>query len=332
MNFDYKAYRRPFAKKYLSASDQFAKREGILLRLEDDDGRVGFGEAAPIPSFGTETFPFALAKCEELKGKFEYEEIVANVTDTPSVRFAIESAYAMLMAETEDFDLGDPWPIAFLLADLSDREVVDDFLEQYFRCFKIKIGKTSFEQEWRWLGDLIERLEGRATVRLDANGSLSLSETRLWLERLADWPIDFLEQPMPRGCEDEMLRLASDFPTTMALDESIGNADDLKRWRDRQWPGVFVIKPLLSGSYFELESELKQGQGETHVFSSSLETKVGAWAAIRLAASSPTPRQPLGFGVDWLFADRGWGLEAGAFLQNGFIPTIHDCESLWNQI
>ncbi len=39
----------------------YAAREGFLVRLVDEDGRVGWGEAMPLPEFGTEP----LAACGE---------------------------------------------------------------------------------------------------------------------------------------------------------------------------------------------------------------------------------------------------------------------------
>ncbi len=332
INFEYKAYRRPFGKRYLSASDQFSKREGILVKLEDEEGRLGFGEVAPLPSFGTENFPFALAKCEALKSEFEYEEASIRLSDSPCVRFAVESAHAMLLSADESFDLADPWPVAILVPDPGDTEGIDHFREQYFQSFKLKIGKASFEQEWQWISDLIDRLDGQAKIRLDANGSFTLNETRLWLERLVDLPIEFLEQPLPPGQEQEMLRFSADFPTPLALDESVTSVDDIKRWRDQQWPGIFVIKPLLAGGYYDLESELKQPSLEKHVFSSALETKVGVWAALRLASAASSERLPLGFGADWLFADKGIGFDVVPFLQNDLVPHTSDCEIVWNRI
>ena len=38
--FEFKAYRRHFAKGFANARESFPTREGILLRLEDPDGRV----------------------------------------------------------------------------------------------------------------------------------------------------------------------------------------------------------------------------------------------------------------------------------------------------
>lgn len=48
-------YRFAFRAPWPSAEGPRAEREGILLALEDDEGRTGAGESAPFPGFGMET-------------------------------------------------------------------------------------------------------------------------------------------------------------------------------------------------------------------------------------------------------------------------------------
>ncbi|MFP2912946.1 mandelate racemase/muconate lactonizing enzyme family protein, partial [Pyxidicoccus sp. 3LFB2] len=65
----------------------YTAREGFLVRLEDEAGRVGLGEAMPLPEFGTES----LADCgttlgawlSELKGQFLGDSVRA-IEDTLS--------------------------------------------------------------------------------------------------------------------------------------------------------------------------------------------------------------------------------------------------------
>jgi L-alanine-DL-glutamate epimerase-like enolase superfamily enzyme len=45
----------PLARPLATAHGTISRREGIWVRLVDDAGHVGFGEAAPLPGFGLET-------------------------------------------------------------------------------------------------------------------------------------------------------------------------------------------------------------------------------------------------------------------------------------
>ncbi len=57
--FQFRRYRLPFRASIRTAHGPWAEREGLLVRLQEVSegatGAVGFGEAAPIPWFGTET-------------------------------------------------------------------------------------------------------------------------------------------------------------------------------------------------------------------------------------------------------------------------------------
>ena len=53
--FSHRAYRLPLRQPLRTAHGLWAEREGLIVRVEDESGRVGFGEIAPIEWFGTET-------------------------------------------------------------------------------------------------------------------------------------------------------------------------------------------------------------------------------------------------------------------------------------
>ncbi len=332
VDFEFKAYRRPFAQAYATASDAMARRSGILLRLRDGDGRTGFGEVAPIESFGSESFVSALAACADLKGKIEYRAILPDLESFPCLRFGIESAFAMLESESYPPELDEPWAVCGLLPNLGDTERLERLMDEGYRCLKIKIGKGSFQEERAMVGDLFERTDGAIPLRLDANGSLDLRAARDWLEFLADTPAEFLEQPLAKGEERTMQALAQDYPTPIALDESVCSVDDLKRWKDAHWDGVFVVKPSLSGGRRSLINELKSGERESVALSSALETMVGTAAALSVAIEAGEGGRPLGFGVDALFADSGVSAILGPFLQRTGMPALDDFETLWDTV
>ncbi|MDQ8185133.1 o-succinylbenzoate synthase [Pelagicoccus sp. SDUM812002] len=327
--FEYKAYRRHFSGNFSNARESYATREGILIRLEDGDGRVGFGEVAPILGFGTESFATALGVVESFGQKFEVESVLPELGGYPCLIWAIESALRMIAEEGLWPELQKPWPICGLVTNLSDVADVEEKLKMHYQCLKFKIGKGSLLDELKALDRVIEMSDGKVSVRLDANGMLDYRLAVSWLERAAELPVEFIEQPLPRGSEVEMRRLAADFPTPLALDESVGSVDDLKRWRDDQWAGLYVIKPSISGSLGAMEQELESGAGDC-VFSSSLESMVGTANAIGFAIRQEGSMRALGFGVESLFRDRNFGLDLGPFLQNGALPSSDTLESLWN--
>jgi O-succinylbenzoate synthase len=88
----------------------------------------------------------------------------------------------------------------------------------------------------------------------------------------------------------------------IALDESIGGDQDVGAWIDAGWTGYYVIKPALLGDATHVLARLQSVKARV-VFSSSLETAVGAQAALREAFAWPGDAAALGFGVWPLFSD-----------------------------
>ena len=329
--FEYKAYRRSFSVSFSNARETYARRSGLLLRLEDRDGRVGFGEAAPIESFGTESFLSALSVAESIGNTLDWDRLAEEVKAYPALNWGIESALHSIVGEGEAIALDEPWPVCGLVMDLADQVSIRDRMARHYPCLKFKIGKEAFERERRLLDAVVDMTDGKTRLRLDANATLSLKDAIQWLESLQDVPVEFVEQPMAKGSEGEMLRLCGDFPIPIALDESVCSVDDLKRMRDLQWPGVFVVKPSLCGSLRELRHELRGSECDV-VYSSALETAIGSTSALRVALEFPGSRRALGWGVEDLFADSGVGLQLGPYLGIESLPGEGFFEGLWKRM
>ncbi|MCH6258010.1 o-succinylbenzoate synthase [Puniceicoccaceae bacterium K14] len=330
---EYKAYRRSFSREWSTSRKVWSKREGIIVRLQCDEGRVGYGEVAPIESFGSESFVTALGACASLEGEIEPESATNELLTYPATRFALQAAVAMIDAQ-DDYYAGfeKPWPVCGLVRDLADDSSWREAVEQGYRCLKVKIGVGDATSEKRAIDRLVEETSESVSLRLDANGALSRKTAIDWLEYLADVPVvEFLEQPLEKGEEDTMMRMMADFPTRLALDESVCHVNDLKRWRDQQWEGVFVLKPLLCGGYEELMEELRVGKMDV-VFSSSLESKFGLANCLAIALQSRNDRRALGFDTEKLFADKNMGMALGPFLQGQLCPSIEELDTLWSQI
>lgn len=294
-----KPYRRPFRRPLITGHGSWDTRDGLLVRLEDRDGRAGYGEIAPIPWFGTETLVSARFQLGLLGTEVHPEDI----RQIPSTHPCCQAALGAAMEELQGtpYPSGRRLPVSALLPS-GDEAVfsLKERLSEGFVTAKIKIGVGGRDREMSLVERLCGLLPEGGRLRLDANGALDTASASAWLEFAADLPIDFLEQPIPPDDPDGLLGLAADFPTPVALDESVVRVDDLKRWRDRGWPGLFVIKPSLAGSPGVLREEM--GDDDAFVFSTAMETAIGHRSALRIAFLSSS-RRALGFGVGAFFPD-----------------------------
>ncbi|MEO6875615.1 MAG: o-succinylbenzoate synthase [Opitutaceae bacterium] len=339
--FQFRRYHLPFRAPVRTAHGPWAEREGVLVRLENATGRVGYGEAAPIPWFGSETVDEIEAACGELG---------ANVDDTrldtvPARLGCLRNALNVAREDREDGKVAPKQAhlavAAMLPAGRAVLAQIASRAEAGFRVFKWKVGVGDLADELGLLDDVCAALPDGAKLRLDANGGWDRRQAERWLERCAERPVEFVEQPAfaqaSEGAarmsktEDLLRGLAEDFPTPIALDESVSGDADVARWLELGWQGVFVVKPSLLGNVPATLARLAKAKASV-VFSSALETRLGAQAALRTAFDWSGAPRALGFGVWPLFADgRFDGPYAGPFLHADDVERINP-EAVWNAL
>jgi len=328
--FSHRAYRLPLRQPLRTAHGLWAEREGLIVRLEDESGRVGFGEIAPIEWFGTET----LAEAGEICGKFGDQVTEATLDQVPAklgaVRFALAAARSATKALTDPVRV----PLTALLpAGRPALMALPPLLEAGWLSFKWKVGVEDADRELGLLDELLTSLPGYAKLRLDANGAWNRRTAERWLARCADRPVEFVEQPVTPADESALHGLAEDYPVKLALDESVVQLDEARRWQAEGWPGVFVLKPAIAGPLEELAAWVVTTQPDV-VLSSAIETALGRATILRFALRHHTVllRRSPGFGVGEVFGDRRWdGPVMGPVLEDGWCAAINP-EDLWNAL
>ncbi|BAU12926.1 o-succinylbenzoic acid (OSB) synthetase [Leptolyngbya sp. NIES-3755] len=301
--FEYRVYKRKFRQPLKTHHGIWAIREGILIRLEDEVGRVGFGEIAPLEWFGSESIEAAIELCESAPNTIDLDWI-QNVS-LPACQFGFETAL-----ESPLNPLFETWSFSGLLAKIEDWKLL---WNQGYRTLKVKIAVAPIEIEIATLEVLLDQLPEDATVRLDANMGLSETETHQWLEFCDSYNIEFIEQPMGIDQFEAMLRLSQQYRTSIALDESVANLNQLRDCYDRGWRGIFVIKPAIAGSPSRLREFCQQHSIDT-VFSTVFETAIGRRMGLQLAAE--LSQRAVGYGTTHWFEDL----------------NSEDFEELWNSL
>ncbi|HET7537763.1 MAG TPA: o-succinylbenzoate synthase [Candidatus Didemnitutus sp.] len=326
--FSCRKYNLPLKVPLKTAHGVWSEREGILIRLEDEAGKAGFGEIAPIEWFGTETLTEAEAVCGDLGDKPDGAKLDAVPGRFACVRFALTAARSGTVAKKSDRRL----PVAALLpAGRAALEVLPAKLEAGFLAFKWKVGVRPPAEELGILDDLLGMLPAYTRLRLDANGAWGRRQAEAWLARCAERPVEFVEQPAAAEQVDLLLGLANDYPVTLALDESVTGLAAACEWQARGWPGVFVIKPALAGPLPEIADWMTRTKPDV-VFSSAIETALARAAILRFVLAHDLTKRALGFGVGQVFGDRRWdGPLVGPLLDAGWCDAVAG-EELWNAL
>jgi len=366
--FAFRRYRLAFRQPLRTAHGRWTEREGVLIRLTAQNGWVGWGEAAPVPGFRMESAEAVATACQAWGETVDLDEPPAIPPGLPTLHNAWWSATSgragsdRLVAGTADGvqarpevarhrasptnphealsqqgarDLNQALSVAALLpSGPACLGVAIARVETGFRAFKWKVGAGDWQDELAILDDLCAILPAGSKLRLDANGAWDRRTAERWLERCADRPVEFIEQPVARearGADDLLLGLAGDFPTPLALDESLIGAGDLDQWLGRGWPGFYVVKPALLPDPAIALAQLARVDARV-VFSSALETGLGARAALECAFAWKGECRALGFGVWPLFADGACdGPAAAPFLRRSDVDRLNP-ETVWNAV
>jgi O-succinylbenzoate synthase len=323
--FQVRSYKRSFKKPLITSQCILREREGLIIRLENDSENIGFGEIAPMPFLGSESFKDAKAFCSQIGNEIN-NDFIASINPTlPCCRHGIHSAFEMLQHSSS---IQREFEVTALLS-LANEQPSSHYAD--YKTFKCKIGISSFEKEKEAFIKFHANLPEGAKLRLDANGALSQNETKKWLNFLddhSDCKIQFLEQPLSKGQESLMAELIRDHRTPIALDESIVTSNDFQKILENEWPGWIIIKSSLIGDINHFR-KLREQCILPIVYSSVFETAIGIEAGLALAATDNKNNHALGFGTIDYFPEDKFGFHQNrSYIRSGKM-SVNNYEKIW---
>ena len=298
----------------------------ILLTDTENPNHYGVGECAPLPALSCDDVPEYLdvlhqtsRRLEENAKAFKKNALMflEDLNAYPSIRFGVETALAHYKAQSlqlwhTPFSQGQEGiPINGLIWMGNFDEMyhrIEEKMKQGFRCIKLKIGAIDFEKELELLAHIRKHFSPeQIELRVDANGAFSPSDALEKLNRLADYQLHSIEQPIRAGQWEEMAKLCEQTPFPIALDEEligVNRREEKIRLLDTIRPQYIILKPSLHGGiggseeWIELASERGIGSWVT----SALESNIGLNAIAQWTATLQ-PTLPQGLGTGLLFTD-----------------------------
>jgi o-succinylbenzoate synthase len=154
------------------------------------------------------------------------------------------------------------------------------------RTAKVKVaerGQTEGEDIER-VAAVRDALGPGGRIRVDANGGWDVEQAAKMLGRLAQYGLEYAEQPCPSLDELAALRRLTDVP--LAADESIRKASDPMAVRAAGAADIVVLKVAPLGGVRQTLL-VAQACGLPVVVSSAVESSVGLAAGVALAAALP---------------------------------------------
>ena len=268
----------PLIEPIKMAKELIVDAKTVLLRLTDDEGRQGWGEASVAPLMTGETLDSLLASVKYLVESvraIDWSDPVLFSTScdailygNPSAKSCLEMALLDLYTQKKSIPL---WkylrtltsdavssapadlPLLRMLGGSLEKEMADakSFREAGFKHWKIKIGSLSLEEDLHRVKLLSDLLEGDV-ISVDANGAMSLDNAIRFCESTQASKLSFAEQLIHADSPlTDFVLLKQRSPIPIGLDESIHGSNEIEEFRKANALDGASLKLIKTGGVLE---------------------------------------------------------------------------------
>ncbi|HEX7101746.1 MAG TPA: dipeptide epimerase [Nitrolancea sp.] len=287
-----------------------ASRAHVMVRLTDDEGRHGYGEASPLPSFTGETAASIQLQLRHeflpaLLGQSPFDlhaihRTLGRLPENSSAKAAIDIALYDLMGKQAGLTvtqlLGGPVrpdvPVTFPLGideiDETVRKAVAQ-TERGIRTLKMKIGFDPDADVAR-VQAVRDAVGPDVAIRIDANQGYDVPSACRIVSRLAEVGIEYVEQPVAQWDFAGLAAVRRSTGMRVMVDESLHTLRDAQRLIELGAADIFAIKLIKTSGLTQARHicALAAAHRIDVVVISPFETQIGAAAGLALALSVPT--------------------------------------------
>jgi O-succinylbenzoate synthase len=294
------------------------KKDSYFIKLTDAD-ICGYGEAGPLsglsPDFGEKAESKLKEICEQInRGKFNLK--TAQLSEFPSVLFALETAFRDLenggkreIFSNSFYSNEQRIPINGLIwmgkPDFMKEQIIEKINAGY-TTIKLKIGAIDFNEELSLLKFIrTEFKNDNLTLRVDANGAFSPEKAFEKLNRLSEYNLHSIEQPIAVNQEEVLAKLCEVTPVPIVLDEElIGNSLRKRELLNSVKPQYIILKPSLMGGISGSNEWIQEAENINIKWwiTSALESNIGLNAICQFTAEFDNSL-PQGLGTGKLYTN-----------------------------
>ncbi|HEY2024618.1 enolase C-terminal domain-like protein [Paraburkholderia sp.] len=258
-----------FVVPYKLTEGTLATTRAILVKLTDEDGVTGWGEANPSVSFTGEScdeamrvlrdtlLPAVLGSANPEPGRIDLlldtlvprhlcakGAISMGLLDLLGKR--LRAPVATLLGGVLHQTLPVLWPLNNGTAE-DDIRVIDDKAAQGFGSFMLKMGTSPVADEVRRVAELEARYGDRLKFIADANQGWTFADAQIFLDGVRGSKLAFVEQPVRKDELEQMASLAASTPLPISADESVVGAAHAAKIARLGAASVFSIKSSKNG-------------------------------------------------------------------------------------
>ncbi len=328
----YSPFKLELSNKFENSKAKIFERKGFIIKLESD-GKTGYGEANPLPEFGSETFEQDEVALKDFKLDLNIlpENFIESIEDNlktlsglPALRHGFEQALLNLLCVKTNISLNEILnctsrpeikvnAVIGLLNPSESASLASQLVKEGFTTLKIKAGRENFKDDLNCLIKIQKAVGDEVKLRIDANGKWNKIEAIENLKALENFNIEYVEQPVNNIIGFQKVSQKSSIP--LAADESIRSFDDAKNFIQSRTIKALVLKPMLLGGIIPTLKIIQIAERENLkvIISSSFESSLGrSWAI---------------FGASTVKEEIAHGLDTARFLKNDLYPNPYPVQN-----
>ena len=244
--------------------------QNILIRVHTDKGIHGVGECSAFPMIVGETQATCFEMAKDFaaiwkeKDALDIETRMQELHDFTAYNATIKSAFDMALFDLAAKEANKPL-FSFLGGSKNDLETdltigIDtpesmaetavQFRNDGVRMIKVKLGKNP-DQDIERIKQIRTAIGNDIILRIDANQGWSFEDAGKVLNAIAQYDIQFCEQPMRRYNDHKLPELRKSVPVKIMADESVFDHHDAERLIAAEACDYVNIKFAKSGGILE---------------------------------------------------------------------------------
>jgi o-succinylbenzoate synthase len=311
-------------------------RDGWLVEICMADDMTGWGDCAPPSWMGAERTAVAGSDLQRLQRQLTsldsqqaLQRLESIAVISSAARFAFETALLDLLSQQQTLTLSrllNPQAASMVevnaavgaITKVLDAKIIRT-VNAGMRVLKLKAGVAGVQEEIIRLQQIAALLPEGVRLRIDANQAWTMDDALYFMRAIEKLPIESLEEPLREPSIGAWRNLAECASIPLAADESLLTTDIAMLLESGDISRV-ILKPTMLGGLRRcmVLSQKAAAAGVDSVVTSALESAVGVWACVHLAAAVD-PMQQTAHGLatsSWFSENIGKppGIEEGAIL------------------
>ncbi len=297
----------PYRKPFTISMGTSVSSTDVVVKLIDDEGRIGWGEASPSRRVTGESEDTILAamnalvpliiKEDPMNVERIEEKLSKAILGNTAAKLALEMAAfdlkgKILGVRVRDLLGGytDRVETDFTIGIMPPEEMASDavkHVESGFRILKLKVG-TDVNEDIARVKAVRDAVGGGVRIRIDANQGWSLKQAKKALSEMARYDVELAEQPLRWYDLEGMAELTRTSPIPIMADESVHSARDALLVAEMGAADYINIKLTKAGGLLEARriAAVSEAAGIPNMIGCMMEGGLSITAAVHFATAT----------------------------------------------